>query len=190
MAINDILNKIRAEANQKAGFEQQVVNDEIKKIKVEAEEKAKERKKEIEIKAKNKIVSIMKQAKIMANMESRSVLLKEKRVVISDAYKVAIDELNALDDKTYIDLLTAMFKSVKASMPKGELVVSASKKHQTQLAMRNAGAHYEIAKETNDFKGGFIIKSNKIEINLSFSYLMNNVVRSHTEIETAQILFS
>lgn len=189
MAINDILNKIKDEANKKAAFEKQVTNDEIKKIEAESEKDAKAKMHEIDNKVKDKCASMTEQAKILANMESRSVLLKEKRMVINESYKAAIDELNALDDKAYTDLLTSMFKSASKSMPEGELVVPASKAQQTKSAMRNAGAHYEIAKETNDFKGGFIIKSKKVEINLSFPYLMNNIVRPHTEIEVADILF-
>ena len=189
MAINDILNKIKDEANKKAAFAKQITNDEIKKIKAEAEKGAKAKMYEIDNKVKNKCASMAEQAKVLANMESRSVLLKEKRVVISESYKAAIDELNALDDKVYTDLLTSMFKSASQSMPEGELVIPASKKHQTESAMRNAGVHYEIAKETNDFKGGFVVKSKKVEINLSFPYLMSNIVRPHTEIEVADILF-
>lgn len=189
MAINDILNKIKDEANKKAAFEKQVIDNEIKKIKAEAEDKAKERMAEIDQTAKEKMISIMEQAKILAKMESRSETLRHKRVVISEAYKSAIDELNALDDKAYTDLLTSMFKSVLKSMPEGELTIPANKKHQTQSAMKNAGVKYEIDKETNDFKGGFIVKNKKIEINLSFSYLMNNVIRPHSELEVAEILF-
>jgi vacuolar-type H+-ATPase subunit E/Vma4 len=189
MAINDILNKIKDEANKKAAFEKQVTNDEIKKIKAEAEDNAKAKMHEIDNKVKDKCVSMAEQAKILANMESRSVLLKEKRMVISEAYKASLDELNALDDKAYTDLLISMFKSASKSMPEGELVVPANKKHQTESAMRNAGANFEIAKETNDFKGGFIVRSKKVEINLSFPYLMSNIVRPHTELEVAEILF-
>ena len=74
-------------------------------------------------------------------------------------------------------------------MSEGELTVPAGKKHQTESAMQNAGVKYEIDNETNDFKGGFVVKSKKVEINLSFPYLMNNIVRPHTEIEVADILF-
>jgi vacuolar-type H+-ATPase subunit E/Vma4 len=189
MAINDILNKIKDEANKKAAFEKQVTNDEIKKIKTEAENRAKERMAEVDQMAKDKCSSVMEQARILAKMESRSETLKEKRVVISEAYKAALDELNALDDKAYTELVTSMFKSAVKSMPEGELIVPAAKKHQTESAMRNAGAKYEIAKETNDFKGGFIVRSKKVEINLSFPYLMSNIVRPHTELEVAEILF-
>jgi len=189
MAINDILNKIKDEANKKAAFEKQVTNDEIKKIKAEAEKEAEDRMIRIEKKARDKCMSVIEQAKILAKMESRSTTLKEKRMVISEAYKAAVDELNALDDKAYTVLVTSMFKSVAKSMPEGELIIPAGRKHQTQSAMRNADVKYEIAKETNDFKGGFIVRTKKVEINLSFPYLMSNIVRPHTELEVAEVLF-
>ena len=189
MAINDILNKIKDEANKKAAFEKQMINDEIKKIKAEAEKNAKAKMHEVENKAEDKCKSVMEQAKILANMESRSELLKEKRMVISESYKAAIDELNALEGKAYTDLVISMFKSVAKSMPEGDLIVPASRKNETESAMRSAGVDYKISKETNDFKGGFIVRSNKVEVNLSFPYLMNNIVRPHTELEVAEVLF-
>lgn len=189
MAINDILNKIKDEANKKAAFEKQVADDEIKKIKAEAEDKAKERMAEINKMAEEKCVSVMEQAKILAKMESKSETLKQKRIVISEAYKAAIDELDSLDNNAYTDLIGSMFKSIKKSMPEGELIIPASKKHQTESAMHKAGVKYKIAEETNDFKGGFIAKNKAIEINLSFPYLLLNVIRPHTELEVAEILF-
>ena len=105
---------------------------------------------EIENKAEDKCVSVMEQAKILANMESRSTTLKEKRIVIGEAYKAAIDELNALDDKAYTALLVSMFKSVAKSMPEGELIVPAAKKHQTESAMRDAGVVLKACKACSD----------------------------------------
>lgn len=189
MAINDILNKINDEANKKAAFEKQVANDEIKKINVEAEEKAKERTAEVDRKADAKCESLARQAKILAKMENRSSLLKEKRMVIDEVYKSSLDNLYALDDSAYVDLVTSMLKSVSTSMSEGDLTVPADKKQQTESAIKKAGVSYDISKEANDFKGGFILKSKKVEMNFSFSYLMSKVIRPHSELEVAETLF-
>jgi vacuolar-type H+-ATPase subunit E/Vma4 len=144
---------------------------------------------EIDQMAKEKCNSIVEQAKILAKMESKSTTLKEKRVVINEAYKASLDELNAFGEKAYTDLLVSMLKNAAKSMPEGELIVPTSKKHQTQSAIHKAGVKYEIAKETNDFKSGFIVRNKAVEINLSFPYLINSIIRPTTELEVAEILF-
>ncbi|MBU1683238.1 hypothetical protein KJ742_04800, partial [Patescibacteria group bacterium] len=79
MAISDIIKKITDEANKKAAFMKQIIDDEIKKVEKEAAKKAEERKKEIEESVAKMYQSIIEKAKILAKMESGSMLLKEKR---------------------------------------------------------------------------------------------------------------
>ena len=189
MAISDIINKITDEANKKAAFMKQVTDDEIKKIEKESAEKAEERKKEIEIVVEKKCQSVIKKAKILAKMESNSSLLKEKREVIDAVYAELEKEFNNLGDSEYTDLLIKMFKSATASMPEGELIVPENRRKQTEDAIGKSGVDYHIKEETNDFKGGFVVRSKKAEVNLSFPYLVSKMVRPKTELEVAGILF-
>lgn len=190
MALSDIIQKIKDEANKKAAFMKQVADDEIKKIKDEAAVKAEERRKEIEDKTEKKGQSVIEKARILAKMESNSSLLKEKREVIDQAYGEVEKQLNGLSDHDYIELIVKMLKSASANLDKGDLTVPKDKKKQTEDAISKAGVAYHIKDETSDFKGGFIVRTAKSEVNLSFPYLIEKLVRPKTELEVAKILFN
>ena len=190
MALNDILQKISTEADKKATFMKQVVNNEISKIQEEAKIKAAVRKSEIEEKIQLQSISIIKKSKTLAKMVGRSQTLKEKREVIDKAYEEVEKELEALDGNEYLKLITAMMKYVKKSFSKGNLIVPSHRKKLTEEAIDKADVEFHIKDETTKFKGGFIVMSGKIEINLSFPYLIQNIVRPDTELEVAKILFS
>ncbi|MBU1682711.1 hypothetical protein KJ742_02075, partial [Patescibacteria group bacterium] len=116
-------------------------------------------------------------------------LLKEKREVIDTAYAEVEKELNNLADSEYTELIFKMLKSAATTMPKGDFIVPANRRKQTEQATEKAGVDFHIKEETSDFKGGFIVRTSKVEINLSFPYLLNKMVRPKTEIEVASILF-
>lgn len=190
MALSDIIQKIKDEANKKSAFMKQVADDEIKKINEEAEKKADEKRTDIEQKAEEKCQSIIEKAKVLAKMESNSTLLKEKREVIDTVYSDVEKELNNLDSSEYVKLLTGMMNSVSIKMPKGSLIVPEGKKKQTEEAIEKAKVEYHIKEETTEFKGGFIVHDSKAEVNLSFPYLINKTIRPATELEVAKILFN
>lgn len=190
MALTDILQKITNEANKKAAFIKQVANDEIRKIEKEAKAKADARKSEIEEKIETQSAAVIEKSKTLATMEWRSQILKEKREVIDQAYEEVKKKLNTLDSNEYLKLMTEMIKYAMKSVEKGSLIVPADRRKQTEEAVQQAGAEYQVESETNDFKGGFILSSGKVEINLSFPYLVQKIVRPATELEVAKILFS
>ncbi|MBU0727443.1 V-type ATP synthase subunit E, partial [Patescibacteria group bacterium] len=189
MALSDIIQKIKDESNKKAAFMRQVADDEIQNINKEAVKKADAKKQEIEESADKKCQSVIEKAKILAKMESGSTMLREKREVIDAAYAEVEKEFNALSDHDYVALISKMLKSASTTLSKGDLIVPKDKKKQTEEAVQKAGAPYHIKDETSDFKGGFIVHTSKIEVNLSFPYLINKMIRPKTELEVAKILF-
>lgn len=189
MALNDILQKITEEADKKTAFMKQVASKEIKKIEEEAKAKAEAKKKEIEEKIEINSISIIKKSKTLAQMAGRSQTLKEKREVIDKAYEEVESELNSMEDSKYSELMSKMLRHVMKSAQKGTLIVPADRKKQMQDALSKANADFQIESDTDEFKGGFVVASGKVEINLSFPYLIQRVVRPATELEVAKILF-
>ncbi|MFC1733644.1 V-type ATP synthase subunit E [candidate division KSB1 bacterium] len=189
MALKDILKKIEDEANKKAAFIKQVADDEIKKVHEEAKVKAEERKKEIEVKIVTQSAAVMKKSKTLATMEGRSQALKEKRNLIDQAYVEVEKEMNSLDNHEYLKLITEMMKYVAKATPKGSLTVPSDRKKLTEEAIEKAKVDFHVKSETNEFQGGFIVASGKVEINLSFPYLIQKIVRPTTELDIAKILF-
>lgn len=189
MALTDILQKITEEANKKSAFMKQVASKEIKKIEEEAKANAEAKKREIEEKIELNSISIIKKSKTLAQMAGRSQTLKEKREVIDKAYAEVESELDSMEDSKYSELMAKMLKHVMKSAQKGSLIVPASRRKQMEDALDKTNADFQIESETNESKGGFIVVSGKVEINLSFPYLIQRIVRPATELEVAKILF-
>ncbi len=189
MPLNDILKKIEDEAKKKTAFIKQVADDEIKKIREEAQVKADARRAEIEQKIETQSAAVIEKSKTLATMEGRSQTLKQKRGVIDQAYQELEKDLKNLSDEDYVSLISRMMKHASKTIEKGSLTVPASRRELTETAIRKAGADFEIASETTDFKDGFVLTIGKVEINLSFPYLLEKVVRPATELEVAKILF-
>jgi len=190
MALQDILQKITEEADKKAAFMKQVTVKEIKKIQEEAQARAEARKREIEEKIEVKSISIIQKSKTLAKMTGRSQTLKDKRAVIDQAYEEVEKELHNLDGHEYVKLMVNMLKYASKSAQKGSLTVPADKKRQMEEALEKANVDFHIKEETHEFKGGFVVVSGSVEINLSFPYLIEKIVRPNTELEVAKILFT
>lgn len=189
MSLNDILKKISDEAAKKAALIKQVSDDEITKVHEEAALAAEARKVEIEQKVIYQSASMIEKSKTLASMEGRSTTLREKRAIIDEAFSEVEKELNSLDSGDYTDLLVTMIKRVMQSVEKGSLIVPEVRRKETEVALEKANADFHIKSDTNDFKGGFILSSGKIEINLSFPYLIQKIVRPATELDVAKVLF-
>ena len=190
MALSDIIQKIIDEANKKSAFMKQVANDEIQKIQQEAQEKAEIRRREIADSTEIKCQSVLGKTRILAKMENDSLLLKEKRAVIDSVYAAAKKELSGMSSADYSKLLVSMLKNASESMPKGNLIVSSGQKKQVEEAAEKAGAEYHVKEESSSFDGGFIVYDSKTEMNFSFDYLIDRVLRPATELEVVNILFN
>ncbi len=190
MALQDILQKITDEADKKAAFMKQVTEKEVKKIQEEAQVKAEASKSEIEERITVKFNSIVKKSATLAKMTGRSQALKSKREVIDSAYTEMEKELNAMEDADYAKLMIEMLNFIAKSTPKGNLVVPANRKKAVEDAIHATKLDFHVKSESKDIKSGFVVMDGKVEINLSFSYLIQKIVRPATELEVAKILFS
>ena len=123
-------------------------------------------------------------------MESRSEMLKKKRNLIDAVYQEIQDELEGMSSAEYTELITTMLRHVMKENSKGHLIVPVSRRKETEDAIKQAQAEFIIESETDSLKGGFVLTSDKIEINFSFSYLIEKMVRPATELEVANILFN
>lgn len=189
MALSDILQKIKDEAGKKAAFMKQVADDEITKIKEEASERAKVRRAEIMAMAEEKSATLHEKAQLLAKMEARNLLLKEKRQIIEDVYAESIKELEDLSGHNLEKLMTAMFKAASKTMPKAHIIVATRHRRIAEEAIGKAKVDYRIKDEDSKLGNGMILADGKQEMNLSFSYILNQIVRPKTELEVAKILF-
>ena len=189
MALSDILQKIKDEAGKKAAFMKQVADDEIAKIKAEGADRAKARRDEITVRVEQKTANLLEKAKLLAKMEAKNLLLSEKRQVIEDVYSASAKELEHLKGHDLEKLMVSMFKAASKSMPKAHVTVSAGQRHQVEAAIEKAKVEYHVKEESSEFERGVILAEGRQEMNLSFRYVLNEIVRPKTEMNVAKILF-
>lgn len=187
MALTDILDQIAQEANSSLDKLEKDFNEKKKKL----EDKFKERQKAIDEDLHQKIEDnskkIIEKAETLAEMESKRALLASKREVINEVLVEAIDEL-AKSDK-YEAIITDMLKSIDISEENIVVVPARGKEDITKTAIKAAGKDYFLSDKSADIKGGFVLKTDKVEIDNSFETIVGKQLREDFEITLNKTLF-
>lgn len=179
-------NEIKAKAEQEAA-----------KILEKANVDAKEAANAIEEKAKARAEENRRRAFTMAELESRKEILNEKQIQISNAFAGAVQKIADMDTSEYQSIILRMLVE---SVETGDETVSISPKDKNRLTdefihaaneelkkMGKNGA-LKLAVDTEDFGGGFVLKSAQYTINSSFKSIIK-MQRDELEPEVAGILF-
>ncbi|MDD3861589.1 MAG: hypothetical protein PHP74_01740 [Candidatus Gracilibacteria bacterium] len=187
MALTDIIEKINKEAEKKIA---QMEHDfELKKK--ELEKKYEGKKKEIDSDMETRIVEkrkkILGKAERLGEMEAKNSLLVAKRKLIAETIEKAIEELSRA--KNLEDILAGMFK--KIDLKDEGIVIFPAKGFEeiTKKAMKNADKKFELSDKSVQIKGGFILKTDKVEIDNSFETIIGKQLVENLEIEINKLLF-
>lgn len=178
--------KILAEAKNKA-----------KEIIDAANRKADEIKKDLHERACEKAEDYKRRKISMAELDFKKEILTAKQKFINDAFDNALLFLKNMDRVKYIQYLR---NSIIEAVDKGDeqIIVNSNDKNIISLEFlkdinvflnsRGINANVTLSNETADISGGFIIKSDDVEIDNSFDTLIQNL-REDLEMQVAQILF-
>ncbi|HHX88120.1 MAG TPA: hypothetical protein GX693_08110 [Firmicutes bacterium] len=132
-----------------------------------------------------------------AQLEARKDLLKAKQDIIDDVFKRALHELSNLDQDSYFQLLSKM---LLATAEKGDETVILSPRDKQRIpagfweeinrSLKKAGKKGALApaEETRDIPGGVILQAEGVELNSSFSALLE-MHREELEPVVAALLF-
>ncbi|MBU1992875.1 MAG: V-type ATP synthase subunit E [Patescibacteria group bacterium] len=187
MALQDILEKIKKEA----GVSLKKLEDEhrakAKKLEEEYERKKKAAAEDMELKVKKNTEKIREKAEILAKMEAKNELLKEKRKVINTVFEEAIEAISK--SSHYEDILAGLLKKCDLEGDNAEVVPAKGKENETKKALSASGKSYKIAEHATHIKGGFILKGGKMEIDNSFESIIGKELKDELELEIAKVLF-
>ncbi|MDD2665397.1 MAG: V-type ATP synthase subunit E family protein [Methanocellales archaeon] len=198
MGIEEIKQKILADANERAKKIVEEAEKKVKPIVDEAEDKAKQIKKESKEKAESEAESKKKRILALARLEARKSLLAARHDMTEEAFVEAVNRLSGLDDGEYLAIVKGMFLSV--DMPEGDVEVILSpndkkrvsnkflKDVEKELALKGKKVKLTLSKDTRDISGGFVLRKGRIEFNNSFDALIKTQ-RDAREAEIARILF-
>lgn len=173
MAIDDIKKAILDEAQKIADEHREEGRKKAKEIEKAWEQKINARKQEVTASAGRKIEQRIQQAKFQIQTESQSKILEKKREIIDQAYSSALKKLSTLSDAQYLKLMEKLIKELPESG--GQLFSVESKKNLLKKALENSGKKHQLAKEIIDGEGGFIFRTDKLEINQSFKIIIKNL---------------
>ncbi len=186
MALSDIIAKIQSEAEVKAAELKAEYEEKMKDLQSQNVQLLKTMEEE-NIAATEEISGKMKlKAQMEAEMEAKNALLKAKRELIDETLEQAVNALASAE--RYEDLLAEMMK--KADFEAGEVIPSKGKEDVTKKAIQKAGKNFTPAADSANIKGGFILKSDKVEVDNSFETVINQQLRQNLEIELNKTLFA
>ncbi len=185
MGLNEIIKKIKEEADKKIKEIKEKAEQEINKIEKKYQEEIEKKKNQILTLAKEEVDKKIKQTQIEASSETKNLILSKKQEILDEIYQEVLNELLRLNDEDYLKLLLIL---IKKCPEKGEIIPAKNREKITEKAILESKKDLNLSYKSLPIKGGFIFSSSDLEIDNSFENLIK-IIREKTEIEVAKILF-
>ena len=196
--INNLTSKILSDAEERKESIIKAANEEKAKIIAkkqsiaELEKSAMIEKAEVEAKTRHeRIVS-------SAELKARNEKLAAKQVVIDSVFEKSVDELCSMSDEEMKNFMKNVIVNSDITgdeniilNEKGKSILDKKLLEEINSELKSNGKIGEltISSEVRNFKGGFILEKDGIEINNTFEDLVNSL-RDDLEFEVAKVLFN
>lgn len=196
--INNLTSKILSDAEERKESILKEANEEKAKIVSKKEALAKSEEATMVEKAKTEAKTAKERIISGAELRSRNEKLTAKQAVIDKVFEKSIEKLCKMSDQEIKEFIKN--KIVNADVvgdetiilnEKGNKLVDANllKEINSELLAKGKKGELTINKEVRNFKGGFILEKDGIEINNTFEDLVNSE-RDDLEFEVAKVLFN
>lgn len=196
--ISNLTSKIISDAEERKESIIKAANEEKAKIIAkkqsiaELEKSAMIEKAEVEAKTRHeRIVS-------SAELKARNEKLAAKQVVIDSVFEKSVDELYSMSDEEMKNFMKNVIVNSDITgdeniilNEKGKSILDKKLLEEINSELKSNGKIGEltISSEVRNFKGGFILEKDGIEINNTFEDLVNSL-RDDLEFEVAKVLFN
>ena len=148
-----------------------------------------------QIAAKNEKAAAERQERLIsaAQMEARKAALAAKQEMVEKAYDLALQKLCSLPEEKYAAVLAELL--IQASSTGKEEVIFSDKdrrkvgKAAVEKANKDGGRELTLSGETRSIQGGFILRSENVEVNCAFDTLVR-LQKAETAGEVVKKLFS
>lgn len=188
MALSDIIESIQKETQEKIDKLKKAAEENKRRLIQEWEEKIRNERDALLKKAKKNAEKKIQQAHFLLHSQEQSRILKKKREVIEEIIEEAKKRLADIDQARYRQLMERLV----AKLPNisGELIstADAEKRNVLKQIIENH-PQYRLSEETIPASGGFIFRSDYLEIDNTFESLLN-AVSDEITLHVAKILFS
>ena len=142
-----------------------------------------------EVEAKSKKERVISSAKLKV----RNNKLAAKQEIIDEVFEKSIDKLTKLSKEDFLNFVKNAISSMNLSGKQTLILNEEGLKFVDEAFIdelnKNVDAQIILGETAGNFKGGFILENNGIEINSTFEALVSSL-RDELEFEVAQVLFS
>lgn len=132
-----------------------------------------------ELAAKNEKAAAEREERLVsaAQMEARKAALAARQEMVDAAYMRALEKLCTMPDEQYTAVLSELLVRASAGGDGGEAVFSPKDRERVgkaavEKANAVSGKQLRLSDETAPIKGGFVLKSKKVEVNCTFETLV------------------
>ena len=195
--VEKIKQKIMQDAEAKTNEILEKARLQAKEIVEKAKQKAEARAKEISQKSAYDVSEKKRIINSIVELEMRKDILAAKQQLINEVFEKVLERLNNLDNDRYEQII---FEMLMASIDSGdeEIVMSEARKEKLSAdfvnklnkALEREGkkGNIKLSDETRDISGGFVLKSQGVEVNNSFEAVIR-LYRDEIEPKVAEIFF-
>ena len=195
MALEDIIKKISEDDRSEAESILSHARAEADAIREKAQEQGKELRSEMTRKAQERAKEHASRIEVLAGLEQRKDVLKEKKKLIEDAFAKVEERIINLSSDEYLTFLKPLILGAVES-GREEIIPSAAHRHlftpdlvkslNDELGPQRG--HLRLSEESGGFPGGFILREGNKETNLTLESLIK-AQRDNLEPSVAGILF-
>lgn len=193
-----IIQRIMDDANSKAAEIKIAAEEKIRAAETDARQKAARKQEHLLEQARKEAEEQKRRIIGVAQLEARKDLLSAKQELISEAFEKSLDQLAGMDDRPYLTIIQGMLLSLVETGTEKVICSARDQKRipngfwkevNESLVKKGKKGILELAKETRDIRGGFILQAEGVEMNCSFESLLK-LKRDQLEPEIAAVLFN
>lgn len=195
MALEDIIKKIEEDDSSEAESILSAARAEADAIRTEAQERAEKLRAELMRKAKQRAEEHASRIEVLAGLEQRKDVLREKKRLIEEAFTKAEQTITNLSPDDYLAFLKPLILGAVESGNE-EIIPSAAHRHlftpdfiksiNDELGAQRG--RLRLSEESGNFPGGFILREGNKETNLTLDSLIKSQ-RDNLEPSVAGVLF-
>lgn len=197
MGAEKIIEKIIADAEEKAREITSDAQAEAGRIVAAANEAAAEKKEKSLAEGEKEAVLTKQRIVSSAHMEAKKLLLQARQDLLSEAFAAALDKIKNMDNAQFERLMTDLMVNLIETGDETVIINEADKKRLSPdfiyyvnrtVAKEQVPCNVTMSDEARDIPSGFILKRGDVEINATFEALLRQK-KDALSAEVVKILF-
>ena len=186
MALQDILNKILADAESKAANIKAEAETRAQAITADAKVEAEKQAEIIKTAGKQKAEVMQRKAASAVTRQDKHKTLQVKQQLINETYELAAEQLKKLSNAEKEHIFARMLAAINTTS--GVILPASNDAALLKTVVQKSGKDFKLGNETEAI-GGFIFIGDTLEMDFRFEEILRTEVKPKLEREITKILF-